>query len=266
MNHIQRTFLSLRRRGIRAFIPFLTVGYPDIDTTEALVHQLDMVGADVLELGLPFSDPLADGPVIASASRAALRQGVTLDDALSLVERLRRRTRLPLVFMGYYNVMYSYGEERFVRRAVQAGLDGLIVADLPPEEAHTLVRLARDAHLAMIFLVTPVTSVARIRTIARQCSGFIYGVSYTGTTGRDMEPGDQVRDLAQRVRSATRRPLAVGFGISSPEAARQAAAWSDGVIVGSALLRAIEQAPGSAQAVRRVEAVATELCRAVKSV
>jgi tryptophan synthase alpha chain len=218
-------------------------GDPNRQATERLVEILVAAGADVVELGVPFSDPIADGPVNQRAGLRAMVHGMGLRPALDLVASLRERTPVPLVFMTYYNLVLRYGLERFCRDATGAGLDGLIVADLPPEEGGELIAVSRRADLAAIFLLAPTSTEERIRAVAAASTGFVYCVSRTGVTGIRDELPEGVRELVLRIREQTATPICVGFGISRPEQAREVAAVADGVIVGSALVKMIEEAP-----------------------
>ena len=249
MSRISTTFARLRSRGERALIPYLTAGDPSLEVTRALVLEAEARGADLIELGFPFSDPLADGPIIQRASQRALDGGVTLLGLLDLARELRGRLRAPLILMTYMNPLLAYGLEAVTKEA-SAGFDGLIVPDLPLEEAGPLQRGARQAGLDLIFLVAPTSRPERIRLIARKTRGFLYAVSLMGVTGpRAQFPSDLVSYL-QGIRAVTEKPISVGFGISHPEQVRALAAYADGVIVGSALVHLVEE--GGKDAVRRV--------------
>jgi tryptophan synthase alpha chain len=246
MSRISAKFSELRHQHRTGLIPFLTVGYPDLEATLELVPALAESGADIIELGVPFSDPLADGTTIQHASQVALQHGVTLATCLDVVRRLRQQgVEAPLVLMGYYNPVLRYGLEQFCRDTQAAGVDGLIVADLPPEEAAPLRKLARMASLDLIFLLTPTSTEERIKKVSRLASGFIYYVSLTGVTGaRDQLP-ESVPQMLASIRRHTTLPLAVGFGVSRREHVAAIGRHADAVIVGSALLQAIGEAqPG----------------------
>jgi tryptophan synthase alpha chain len=242
-NRFARTLADLRRQDRRALIPYVMAGDPDPAATQRLVEILTEAGADALELGIPFSDPIADGPINQRAGLRALAQGMGLDPALDLVARLREHTQIPLAFMTYYNLILKHGLEAFCRAATTAGLDGLIVADLPPEEGGDLIAEARRVNLATVFLLAPTSTDERIRAVAAASTGFVYCVSRTGVTGVRDELPEGVRDLVQRIRRHTPTPICVGFGISQPAQAREAAAVADGVIVGSAIVKLIEETP-----------------------
>jgi tryptophan synthase alpha chain len=242
-NRLARTLAGLRAQRRCALMPYVMAGDPSPEATERLVDTLVASGADVIELGVPFSDPIADGPINQRAGLRAIDQGMGLRAALEVVTRLRARTAAPFAFMTYYNLIFRYGVERFCRDAVAAGLDGLIVADLPPEEGGDLVAAARGVDLATVFLLAPTSTEARIRAVVAVCTGFVYCVSRTGVTGVRDELPEGVRDLVLRIRGETTTPVCVGFGLSRPEQVREVAAVADGVIVGSAIVKMIEDAP-----------------------
>lgn len=252
---IARAFDRLREKGEKALIPFIMAGDPDLETTEKLVLEMERRGADLVELGLPFSDPLADGPVIQQAAARALQGGTRTPDLLGLARRLRSRTAIPLVILTYYNPVYRYGAGRLVKEAASAGINGLIIPDLPLEESGEMQRLAGEAGIDLIYLVAPTSTEDRLRETGEKARGFIYCVSLTGVTGEREEFSAGAANLIKRVKKYTTLPLALGFGISTPGQARQAAtcaAGVDGVIVGSALIRMIEENRGSASLVEKV--------------
>ena len=243
-NRIDRRLAHLRAQGRKALAPFVTVGYPDVDTSRRLGQTLLESGADMLELGVPFSDPLADGPTIQMTSQHALAQGVNVAICLETVAWLReRRPQDPLVLMGYYNPFLRFGLERFVSEAARSGADGLIVPDLPPEESGELRGLCSAAGLHLVPLLAPTSTEERIRSACKGARGFIYCVSLTGVTGaRDRLSGDLPR-LVERIRRHTELPILVGFGISRREHVEEVGRYADGVVVASALLNAIAQSP-----------------------
>jgi len=262
IERIEAVFERARAGGRAALMPYLTLGYPTPGASPGLVKAAVAGGADLLELGVPFSDPLADGPVIQRASQVALQQGTTLARCLELVREARQRgVGVPLVLMGYYNPILAYGEEDFCRACSEADVDGLIVPDLPPEEAGGLGEACRKHGLALVYLLAPTSPPERIRLVAERSRGFIYLVSVTGITGpRDHLPPD-LTAFVSRVRAVTDKPLAVGFGISTPEQAGRVAALADGVIVGSALVRLAGDRDGG----KRVRSFVSELRAAVAS-
>ena len=243
VQRIAAVFQRARSENRAALMPYLTLGYPTPEVSVALVEAAVAGGADMLELGVPFSDPLADGPVIQRATHVALQQGMTVARCLELIQNLRQRgVSVPLVLMGYYNPILAYGEEALCRACYEADANGLIVPDLPPEEGKELEEACRKYGLALVYLLAPTSTPERIRLVSQHSQGFVYLVSVAGTTG---PRGRLPRDLSafvSRAREATDKPLAVGFGISTPEQAGQVAALADGVIVGSALVRLAEGA------------------------
>ncbi len=243
---IASAFERARNQNRAALVPYLTLGYPTPEASLALAQAAIAGGADVLELGVPFSDPLADGPVIQRAAQVALRQGMSVARCLEIAQDLRQSgTSTPLVFMGYYNPILAYGEHSFCRDCRQAGVDGLIVPDLPPEEGAELEGACRERGLALSCRLAPTSTPARLRLVTERSQGFVYLVSVAGITGpRENLPAD-LGAFVRRVREATDKPLAVGFGISTPEQASQVAALADGVVVGSALVRLAEDADGA---------------------
>lgn len=224
----------------KAFIPFITCGDPDLATTEACVREAVKNGADLIELGIPFSDPTAEGPVIQGANMRALAGGVTTDRIFEFVERLRRDVTIPLVFMTYANVVFSYGSERFIERCRQVGIDGLILPDVPFEEKEEFAVFCRQYDVDLISLIAP-TSENRIAMIAREAAGFLYIVSSLGVTGERSEIRTDLGAIIEVVRKNTEVPCAIGFGISTPEQAKKMAGLADGVIVGSAVVRYLEK-------------------------
>ena len=264
--HIRATFAELSRSGRSAFMPFLSAGDPSPETTVELILAMERSGADLIELGIPYSDPLADGPTIQDSFSRVLASGLHVADALAIIAGARRAgATLPIVSMVSYSLVYRYGCARFVSTVVEAGGDGLIVPDLTVEESEDLCRLCRDAGLALIFLVTPTTERERERRILNSTSGFLYCVSSVGITGeRDSLP-TTLAEHVRRLKSATDLPVCVGFGVSRPDQAAQVAAVADGVIVGSALVRCIRDA-SSGDAVKQASTFAASLAEAIRGV
>jgi len=250
MSRIAPVFGALRARGEAALVPYFTAGDPDMRTTRDLVRAAVAEGADAIELGIPFSDPMADGPVLQRAAGRALAAGTPLPRVLELVGELRAETQAPIVLFGYYNPFFRYGVERIAADAAAAGADGFLCVDLPPEEAGDLRAAARAAALDLIALLAPTTPPARVRTIARQASGFLYFVSVLGTTGARAELPAELPGMVARARGLTDLPLGVGFGVSRPEQAAWIAGFADAVIVGSALARLVEEGDAAGAAGR----------------
>ena len=259
MSRIAETFAALKRLGRGGFIPFITAGDPDIATTELLLIELAAAGADIIELGVPFSDPVADGETIQRASERALRKGVTLRDVLTCVARAKQHIDVPIVLFSYFNPLLRFGEDRLANKAKEAGVDAVLVTDLIPEEAQTWIEILVQRDLEPIFLVAPTTSDQRLKEIARQARGFIYAVSRAGVTGtRDEMTGD-AEALVKRVRSVSDLPVAVGFGISTAEQIRQVWHFAEAAVIGSAIVREIEKLAGSADLVDRIGEFARSL-------
>jgi tryptophan synthase alpha chain len=240
MSRISQTFERLEKIHERALIPYVTAGDPDLEMTKRLVREMVRRGGDIIEIGVPFSDPLADGPIIQRASQRALQGGTTLRNILQTVSELRRDVDVPLILMTYYNPVFRYGEAAFVADALEVGVDGIIVPDLPPEEAQPLIDLTADTPLEMIFLASPTSTSARLALISEASRGFIYYVSRLGTTGVRDRLADDLRMMLERLRSSTSKPIAVGFGVSTPEHVRLVAELADGVVVASAILKLME--------------------------
>ena len=243
MTRIGVRFEALERAKQKAFVAFVTAGDPSAERTVEVALELEKGGADVLELGVPFSDPLADGPVIQRSSERALKAGVTLAGVLGIARKIRAKSELPLLLFTYLNPIHRYGAEALARDAKQAGIDGVLVTDLPPEEAAGWLAAARANDLDTVFLVAPTSPDERIRKIAEASRGFVYAVSRTGITGEKQSVSDEARPLVERVQAATKVPVALGFGISTPEQVKDAAAVADGIVVGSALVRFLEEEP-----------------------
>jgi tryptophan synthase alpha chain len=241
MNRIEQRFKELRINKKKAFIAFITAGYPDLNTTEKLIKEFDRIGVDIIELGVPFTDPMADGPVIQEASQAALRKRVHLIDILNLVRRVRKTVTIPICLMTYYNPIFCFGEEKFIKKASDCGVDGLIVPDLPPEEGALLKKNADRAGIDIICFIAPTTSPERIKYISKVAKGFIYYVSLTGVTGaRTTIPADLARNI-KLIRRFTKKPVCVGFGVSNSLQVKLIGKFSDGVIVGSAIVKKIKE-------------------------
>ena len=236
MSRIAARFAELKKQNRAAFVPFITAGDPDSETTLALLHELPAAGADLIELGVPFSDPMADGPAVQASSQRALKAGMTLTKVLELVRRFRKSdNKTPLVLMGYYNPIHAFGTARFAKEAAAAGVDGLITVDLPPEEDEVLRAPAAAQGLDIVRLATPTTDDARLKVIANGAGGFLYYVSIAGVTGTKSFAEDDVRAAVARMKTAG-LPVAVGFGIRTSEQAAAIAGFADAAVVGSAIV------------------------------
>ena len=238
MTSVSACFKSLHDSSQCALIPFITAGDPDLKTTAEALRILDESGADLIELGVPYSDPLADGPTIQAAATRALQQGVRLDDVLEMVKDVAPQLKAPIILFTYYNPILNRGIESFLKQIAEVGIKGLVVPDLPLEEAQSLLTPAAEIGIEVVLLVAPTSSKERIEAIAHQSQGFIYLVSVTGVTGVRNQIESRVQDILQQMRTVTDKPIGVGFGISQPEQARQIKAWgADAVIVGSAFVK-----------------------------
>ena len=260
---IGERFAASKKAGRKAFVAYLTAGDPGLEQTERLIPALETAGVDIVEVGVPFSDPTADGPAIQAASQRALKKGATLEKILAMIARLRRASGVPIVLFTYYNPILSYGPERFAADAAAAGVDGLLVVDLPPEEAKELRQYTDHAGLAFITLIAPTTDRSRARKILRGATGFVYYISVTGVTGTAAPRPDDVRRDVERLRQMTPLPIVVGFGISTPAQASAIAPLADGVVVGSAMVRLIGEKGESTALIGGAAAFAGEIRRAI---
>ena len=257
MSRLAARFAQLKSQGRAAFVPFLSAGDPDFETSLAILEKLPGAGADVIELGMPFTDPMADGPAVQASSLRALKAGASMVRTLELVKKFRKTDKAtPLVLMGYYNPVHAYGSAKFIRDAAGAGADGLIIVDLPPEEDEVLRAPANAQGIDLIRLVTPTTDEARLAKVLNGASGFLYYVSITGVTGTKSFETGKVKAALTRIRKATELPVAVGFGVRTPEQAAAIAGFADGVVVGSAIVSLIGATPKD-----RVVAEVLALCR-----
>ena len=256
---ISSLFALCRDQNRKAFIAYLTAGDPTPGHTVDLVLALERGGADLVELGVPFSDPIADGPVIQRASERALRAGTNMSRLLAIVREIRRASQIPLLLFSYLNPLLRYGFERLAHDAAEAGVDGVLLTDLSVEEAADPVRQLRRAGLDTVFLAAPTSSERRLQLVAEHSSGFVYLVSRTGVTGEQQSVSDSVQPLIARTRNLTKLPLAVGFGVSTPDQVRQVAVLADGVVVGSALVKLIETHSAAADLAHRLETFTSQL-------
>lgn len=239
MNRIDKKFRELKKNKKKAFIAYITAGDPDLSMTKKIALALEGAGVDIIELGIPFSDPLADGPTIQAASHRALEKRATLRKIFSAVSDLRKSTDIPIAFMTYYNPVLRYGIQDFIKSCKKTGVDGVIIPDLPVEEAKDIIKTAKKERIAMIFLAAPTSTKTRIGNIAKNSAGFIYYVSLTGVTGARSKLPAEVASNVRSIKSMTKKPVAVGFGISTIEQAREVSKVADGVIIGSAIVKII---------------------------
>jgi tryptophan synthase alpha chain len=264
MSRIQQKFAELNQRGEAALIPFITAGDPDLATTLKIMRELERGGADCIELGIPFSDPSADGPTIQRSSERALKKPVPLSAIFRLVRDFRRSSALPVILFGYFNPFFRFGLEKFAHEAARAGADGVLCVDLPPEESDDLRRWTDAVGIDLIFLLSPTSGPDRVRLVARQGRGFIYYVSVTGVTGVRRTFDNSLRNQVARVRRTGSLPVGVGFGISTPEQAAWIAGFADAAVVGSALVEKIEHAKGNNEKVKQAGAFVAQLKRAMR--
>ncbi|MBC8473505.1 MAG: tryptophan synthase subunit alpha, partial [Candidatus Omnitrophica bacterium] len=252
MNRIDKKFKELKKLRKKAFVAFIMAGDPSIVITRKLVFELEKQGADIVELGVAFSDPLADGPTIQRSAERALKKKVNLGKVCRLVKEIRKKTQIPIAFLTYYNILYHYGLERFVEKAKSSGVDGVIVPDLPPEESGELRRIAKKKGFSLIHLLAPTSSMQRIKMISNVSTGFIYYVSLTGTTGARKKLPRDLSSSLRLIKRLTKKPVCVGFGISRPGQVKAISRLADGVIVGSAIIKTIEKNIGKKRLVENV--------------
>jgi tryptophan synthase alpha chain len=265
MNRIVERFNHLRKGNQKGFIVYIGAGDPDLETTRQFALAFDRIGIDVLELGVPFSDPLADGLVNQLAAQRGLESGTTPPKVLETIAAIRRDSQIPIVLYIYYNLMHHHGVSRFIADAARAGVDGLLVLDLPPEESDNYEALMAAAQLSVIYLIAPTTPEARIELIARRASGFIYYVSREGVTGMQAQVSNSIGQMTKLIRQHTNLPIAVGFGISNPDQARTVASHAEAIVVGSAVVNQIASRGRSPDLVPAVTAFAKTLVDAVKN-
>jgi len=241
MNRIDKKFRELKKKRKKAFIAFIMAGDPSLSITKKLIFELEAQGVDIIEIGIPFSDPLADGPTIQRSSERALKNKITLNSVSNLVKNARLHTQIPIAFLTYYNLIHHYGLKAFIQKASSSGVDGVIIPDLPPEESKELRSIAKKKHFSIIHLLAPTSSRERIKKIANASKGFIYYVSLTGTTGARKKLPKEIPASLRRIKRMVRLPVCVGFGISTPEQVKVISRLADGVIVGSAIIKVIEK-------------------------
>ncbi|MBI4707045.1 MAG: tryptophan synthase subunit alpha [Candidatus Omnitrophica bacterium] len=252
MNRIEKKFKKLKNTRKKAFIAFITAGYPNLSVTEKLILEFDKIGVDIVELGVPFSDPLADGPMIQEASQQALKKKTHLVDILKLVKKIRRNVFIPICLMTYYNPIFAFGEERFVKQAKDCGVDGVIIPDLPPDEGESLLKLAKSQGVDIICFIAPTTQKKRIEYVDQVSRGFIYYVSLTGVTGARLAlPQGLIKNI-KLVKGLVKTPVCVGFGVSTAKQVKEIQKSADGVIVGSAIVKKIKENIGRPDLVNKV--------------
>lgn len=264
MNRIDKKFNELRKQRKKAFIAFVTAGDPSLRITEELVYSFEGNGVDIVELGVPFSDPLADGPTIQASSQRSLKRGTNLSKIMNTVKRIRQRSEIPIALMTYYNPIFHYGESKFLKDAQRSGVDGVIVPDLPPEEAASFIKLAKMNRITVSFFLAPTTTRQRMKKVIKATTGFIYYVSLTGVTGA--HKAFSANNIAN-IRSAkrmTNKPICIGFGISTSAQVQSVAKIADGVIVGSAIVNQIEKNRGKANLVKNVSQFVWTLARGIQ--
>ena len=263
---IGKKFNELQAQKEKALIIYLTAGDPSLETTKKLVLALEKAGADILEIGVPFSDPTADGPVIQEAAQRSLKTGTTLAGVLQLIAELRKISQIPIVLFGYFNPIFAYGTEKFARDAARAGVDGVLVVDLPPEEAPELKKHTDAAGIDFISLIAPTTGTRRAKKIAATATGFLYYISITGVTGTAAPKLGGIKADLKKIRKISSLPIAVGFGISRPEQAQQIGRLADGIVAGSALVKLIAENGGKAELLKIVSDYAGRMKKAMKDI
>ena len=264
MNRITERLEALKDRNETAFIPYITGGDPSLEMTEQIVYALEKAGADVVEFGVPFSDPVGDGAVIQEAALRALASGTTLRKILATVAKIRINSQVPILLFSYFNPLLAYGITDFAKDAAAAGVDGVLCVDLPPEEADEYKAALDENGLCTVFLTAPTTHDERLEIVAKQCTGFVYYVSRLGVTGEQSELAQDLAEQLARIKAHTDKPIAVGFGISTPDQAAKVAHLAEGVVVGSAIVRLIAQQGDSPEAPKVVEAFVKSLADAAK--
>jgi len=252
MNRIDKKFRDLKITKKKAFIAFITAGYPTLSATEKLIYEFDRSGVDILELGVPFSDPMADGRVIQESSQEALKKHTHLIDILNLVKKARSIVKMPIVLMTYYNPIFCFPESKFIAKAKECGVDGVIIPDLPPEEGRGFIKAAQKQNLDVICFLSPTSSKERVKLIAKASSGFIYYVSLTGVTGARSALSADIRKNIVQIKRYTKKPVCVGFGVSSADQVKEISKIADGVIVGSAIVKKIKENKSSPDLIKKV--------------
>jgi tryptophan synthase alpha chain len=262
MNRIEKKFRELKGKKQKAFIAFITAGDPNLKTTARLIPQLEKAGVDILELGVPFSDPMADGPVIQRSSERALASGTSLEKILKLVKQVRRQSQIPILLMGYFNPILAFGIKKYFSVAKKSGVDGTLIVDLPPEEGEDTRKAAKTAGISLVYLLAPTSDRERIRKVTSKGSGFVYYVSLTGITGAKLSQDLKRQGALKTLKRNSRLPVCVGFGIKTPAQAKAVARMADGVVIGSALVNLMEQFGGK-KMIARTQEIVQKLARAI---
>lgn len=258
-NRIEKKFKELRAGKKKALIVFITAGYPSLNITEKLILEFSEIGVDIVELGVPFSDPLADGPVIQESSQEALKKNVHLADILNLARKVRKKVNIPICLMTYYNPIFCFGEEKFAKAAYSCGVDGVIIPDLPPDEGRSFIKIANSYKLDVVCFISPTTSEKRMKYISSVSKGFIYYVSLTGVTGPRQKLPSGIKDSLKKIKNITKKPVCVGFGVSNASQIKEIYRSADGVIIGSAIVKKIKDNIGKAHLVKKVSAFVSGL-------
>ena len=264
MSRIAEKFSALRKKKEKALIIYLTAGDPSLAVTKELIMALEKAGADILEIGVPFSDPTADGPIIQAAAQRALKNGTTLEGILRMIGEVRNVSQIPIVLFGYFNPIFAYGVKKFAKAAAKAGVDGVLVVDLPPEEAQELRQYSDAAGIDFISLVAPTTGPERMHKILAGAAGFIYYVSITGITGTAAPKITDIKTAVDQIRKMTKLPVAVGFGITKPAQAREIGRIADGVVVGSAVVKMIDENRSNPELMKVVAGYVREIKQALR--
>ncbi len=265
MGRIERKFSALKEKREKALVVYLTAGDPSLETTKEIICALDSAGVDIIELGVPFSDPTADGPIIQAASQRALKGGTTLEGILNLVAEVRKVSEISIVLFGYYNPIFAFGNKEFAKRAAEVGIDGILIVDLPFEEARELRRFTDPLEIRFSPLIAPTTDEKRVQQIAASARGFFYYISITGITGTLKPTAEDVKMGLEKVRKCSSLPIVIGFGISTPAQASQIASLADGIVVGSAFVKLIEETPVKADLLAAVFSFARDLKNVLSS-
>ncbi len=259
MNRIDKKFKELKKQGKKAFIVFITAGYPDLNVTKKLIFEFARLGVDIIELGVPFSDPLADGPIIQEASEYSLKKKTNLTGIMNLVKEARKETDIPICLMTYYNPVFCFGEDKFIKEASACGVDAVIIPDLTPEEGRQFIKDANKIGLRVVCFLSPTSALKRIKFVSKIASGFIYYVSLTGVTGARSALPQDIKKNIKLIKAHTNKPVCVGFGVSTNSQVKELQSIADGVIVGSAIVKKIKDNIGKADLVKKVGNFVREL-------